>query len=71
MSLKRPMRRKYIWDEKKMEWVDQRLLPSEVKQDGIIFRPRVYNNLAAYPIYVESKQQLKAILKAGNMIEAG
>ena len=71
MSLKRPMRRKYIWDDKKMEWVDQRLLPSEVKQDGIIFRARTYNNLGPVPIHVESRQQLKSILKARNLVEAG
>ena len=68
---KYPMRRKYVMDEKTGELIDVRLTDQESKQDGIIFRARTYNNLGPYPIYVESKGQLKSILKSRNLVEAG
>ena len=71
----RPLRRVYKYDDVSGEWVDARILEArdgkKSKQDGIIFRPRVYRNLGPTPVYVESPSQLKAICKARNLVLAG
>ena len=70
-NLDRPRRRVYVWDEQKQEFIDQRVADRASAMDGIIFRSRVYNNLGPVPIFVESRSQLKSILKYRGLVEAG
>jgi len=60
---------RYKWDEKLQKVVE--IEKEDIKLDGIIFRPRIYHNLASRPIYVESRSQLKHLLKKYNKCELG
>ncbi len=62
------MIKSYKWDIKKEKLIEYE---SGRKQDGIIFRPRIYHNITSKPVYVESRSQLKNLLKKYNKVELG
>ena len=69
----RPMRRLYILTPDGL--VDARLLPPDHAERSTaidpLIRGRLYKNLTSHPIWVDSRSQLKALLKKYHRIPVG